>query len=411
MRKTIQRLFSALCVLCVCFSFSITPVSAGDNPWATPFAYALNDSIYNNGVIATENTGDYIGVNCDISQYPQGVIYADLMSFDNNSDPYLIIARSDSSRGGVYVDVYEYDNATNEAKLLTVLSKGYNMASDLVREVAWGHNDMRRYIVFSDYRNGERVHSEYYTVIDGVMYLSMSEPENTGLSGVASFGRTHLHPEVDVEYFNEHLSIFFSSLKDYSAEEIEYPDILDNITRDEIDDLKIVLNKTAGFSTFDINDYDTMAEYALAVKAHDGEAELNAITHVYDLGEELYYVRYSTDQCFYNGAVLRRTDAVLDNYQILLVKNDFIPFSQSEAEGVKEAYLKNKLLLEKADESVQTKDKPLIEFNKLDIEKQIDVPKLISSDLRLPIALIGGGVILGLFVVLCVIMGKDDEEK
>lgn len=411
MKKTIQKLVGIVCVFCVCFSFLIVPVSAGDTPWASQFAYALNDTILNNGVISTETTGDYIGVDCDAGQYPQGVIYADLMTFDNNSDPYLLIVRSDSGRGGVYVDVYEYDSVTDDAKLLAVLSKGYNMDSDIVREIAWGHNNNRRYIVFNDYRNGENIHSEYYTVIDGVMYLSMSEPENTGLSGVISFGRTYLHPEVDVEYFNEHLSIFFSSLKDDSAEEIEYTNILDNISRDETDDLKIVLNKTAGFSTFDIADYDTMAEYALAVKAHDGEAELNAVTHVYDLGEELYYVRYSTDQCFYNGAVLRRTDAVLDHYQILLVKNDFIPFSQRETENIKETYLKNKLLLEKSEESVEVKDKPIIELSKLKIEKKLDVPQMISSDFKLPIALMGGGVLLGLFVVLCVIIGKNDDDK
>ncbi len=410
MKRIISRLMAIICVLCVCFSFSITPVSAGDAPWANSFAYTLNDAILNHGSLSTENTGEYLGVNCDAGIYPQGVIYADLMTFDNNYEQYLVVVRSDSYRGGVFVDIYKYDEVTNEVTLLSVLSKGYNIADGLVRELSWGHNDTRRYIVFSDYQNGERVHSEYYTVIDGVMYLSMTEPEATGLSGVVTFGRTYLHPEVDISYFNDQLSLFFSSLKEYSAEEIEYKNILDNITRDEIDDLKIVLNKTAGFSNFDINDYDTMAEYALSVKAHDGEAELNAITHVYDLGEELYYIRYSTDECYYNGAVLRRTDAVLDNYQILLVRNDFIPFSQNEAENIRDTYLKSKLLMEKSEDTIETKDKPLFSFNKLNIEKKMDVPKIISGDMRLPVALIGGGIILALFVVLCVIMGKDDEK-
>ncbi len=410
MKNKLQRFITSLCVLFMCFSFSITPVSAGDMPWASPFAYALNNSILENGSISTENSGDFISVNCDIGQYPQGVIYADLMTFDNNYEQYLVVVRSDSYRGGVSVDVYNYNETINSAELLTVISKGYNMADGVVREISWGHNATRRYIVFSDYQNGERIHSEYYTVIDGVMYLSMSEPQETALSGVVTFGRTYLHPEVDVSYFNEALSVFFSSLKDYSSEEIGYENILDNISRDEIDDLKIVLNKTAGFSSFDISDYNTMAEYALAVKAHDGEAELNAITHVYALGEELYYVRYSTDQCFYNGAVLRRTDAVLDNYQILLVRNDFIPFSQAEAENIKDTYLKSKLLLEKSEETIETKDKPFFSFNRLNIEKKMDVPKVISGDLRLPIALIGGGLILALFVALCVIMGKDEDK-
>lgn len=409
MKKTIQRLLSALCVLCVCFSFSITPVSAGDAPWASSFAYTLNDEILNYGSLSTESSGGYLSVNCDSGEYPQGIIFADLMTFDNNYEQYLVTVRSDSYRGGVFVDVYRYDEVTKRVELLSVLSKGYNMAEDIVREISWGHNDTQRYIVFTDYRNGEKVHSEYYTVIDGVMYLSMKEPEATGLSGVVTFGRNYLHPEVDVSYFNDQLSVFFTDLKSYCAEEIEDENILDNITQDEIDDLKIVLNKTAGFSTFDISDYDTMAEYALAVKTHDGEAQLNAITHIYDLGEELYYVRYSTDECYYNGAVLRKTDAVLDNYQILLVKNDFIPFNQDEAETVRDTYLKSKLLLEKSDETMETRDKPLLSFNKIEIEKKVDVPKVISGDMKLPVALIGGGVVLALFVVLCVIMGKDDE--
>ena len=99
----------------------------------------------------------------------------------------------------------------------------------------------------------------------------------------------------------------------------------------------------------------------------------------------------------------------LDKYQIVLVRNDFIPFSQDEVENLKDTYLKSKLLLEKSDESMETKDKPLISFNKFEFEKKIDVPKIISGDLRLPIALIGGGVVVALFVALCVIMGKDDE--
>ena len=406
MKKTVQRLFAGLCVLCVCFSFSITPVSAGDTPWASSYAYVLNDTIYDEGAVSTENTGDFIPVDCDMGVYPNGVIYADTMTFDNLYEQYMVIFRTDSERGGVFADVYRYDEGTNSAKLLTVLSKGYNIESGIIREVSLGHNKDRRYIVFSDYKDGEMINSEYYTVIDGVMYLSMSTPQNTELSGVASFSRNYLHPEVDVAAYNEHLSAFFSSLKAYAAENIDYPDILDEISRDEIDDLKIVLNKTAGFSVFDIGDYDTMAEYALAVKAHDGEAQLNAITHVYDLGEELYYVRYSTDQCYYNGAVLRRTDAVLDNYQILLVKNDFIPFTQREADNACYTYLNNKLLLEKADDAIESKDET---EPKIKIKKMVDVPKLISNDMRLPVALIGGGIILALFVVLVIIMRKDDK--
>ena len=101
-----------------------------------------------------------------------------------------------------------------------------------------------------------------------------------------------------------------------------------------------------------------MSEYSLAVNEHNGEGVFNAITNVYDLGDELYYVRYSTDRCFYNGTVLRRTDKVSDNYQILCVRNDFIPFSDNELSSLKDAYLKNRLVLEKASGAMEWQTEP-----------------------------------------------------
>lgn len=405
MKYRLMRLCAVLCAFFVCFSISVVPVSAGDNPWASAFSHTLNNSIYQNKVLGTENPSDYITVDCDTGEYPQGIIYADLMTFDNQTDPYMLIVRADSVRGAVSVEVYNYNPQNDTAELMTVISKGYNIDSGIVRELAWGHNAERRYIVFSDYRDGGLISRECYTVFDGVMYRSVTEPKEVMLSGVVSFGRAYLHPETDVSYYNESLGMFFESMKNDVANEVEFENISDTTDRGEVDNLKLVLNKTAGFDTFDISDYDTMAEYSLAVKQHDGEAELNAITHIYDLGEELYYVRYSTDECYHNGAILRRTDAVIGGYQILMVNNDFIPFSQRELESITEKCLTNKLLLEKADSEIGAKDKPFF-----DIEKKIDVPKVISSDLKLPIALIGGGVILGLFVVLSVIMRKNDDE-
>jgi RNA polymerase sigma factor (sigma-70 family) len=133
--------------------------------------------------------------------------------------------------------------------------------------------------------------------------------------------------------FSDYLSIFFSLLKDGAAQNVGYTNILGEITDDEHEKLSRVLSRTAEFTeTFDIGNYSTMAEYSLAVNRHNGNGKFNAITNIYDLGDELYYVRYSTDLCFYNGTVLRRTDKATGNYQILNVRNDCIPFSDAQYE-------------------------------------------------------------------------------
>lgn len=403
-----SRLISFICVFVIMFSVSL-PVTRAEEIYANAFAYTLNDAIGQYGVVLTDTCGGYINVSPDTGEYPSGVIYADLVKFKNDDTECLVIFRSDSMRGCISVDIYSYNEETKKAELITTLSKDCKISSGRIGELALGYNDSERYIVCNEYADDERISAEYYTVIDGDAFLRVEEPDDTKLTGVVTFNGEYLHPEVDVSYYNKHLDAFFSKLKDYASLNVRAENILDDVTKAELEQISKVLKKTAGFDSFDIGKYDTMAEYALEVKKHDGDGQFNAITHIYDLGDGMYYVRYSTDLCFYNGTILRRTDALADKYQILCVRNDFIPFSDAELSSLKSAYMKNKLVLQKSMGKMESEDKPLIKINKIETEKKVDVPQVLPQDIKLPAVLIGGGVIAVLLIALWIYLSSDEK--
>lgn len=380
-----------------------------DGVRSASFAYTLNSAMLNCGVISTPEYNGYT----DISEsFPSGVIYSDIVRFTDTADPCLMIVYADSVRGCISTDIYRYDKKDKTSKIITTIRKPYGISSSCVAELSLADDGEYRYIVYREYSGEETAVEEYYTVIKNNAFSRVETPDGCSHFGILSFTDSYIHPEVDVSEYNEPLSIFFSLLKDYSASSVTYKDILDDLTADERTSLSRVLSKCAEFDyPFDIGNYSSMSEYSLAVNEHDGCGVFNAITNFYALGDEIYYIRYSTDLCFYNGAILRRTDKVSDKYQILAVRNDFIPFSDSELNNLKEAYLKNRLVLEKADTGAETKSEPLIKVNKLDFEKPLSIPKKMSSSLRKPIAFIGGGVCLGLFILLWVIFTKNNDNK
>ena len=399
-----QKLFSVFFACVIMLSFFDTPVNAESTPWANGYAYALNDSMYNFGVMSAERPKEYFGTNVN------GVIYGDLLEFNFDGVPMLVIFRANSEQGVLVVDIYGYQKGA--AKLITSIAKPVNIADGNIGELSLGADGLHRYIIYREFLGENIINEEYYTVIDEDAFVRVDAPKNNIVSsGVVSFANSYLHPEVDISFYNRYLSDFFARLKDMSASSVEYEDIYDNITGDEKERISKVLVKTAGFDCFDIGDYYSMSEYSMAVKRHNGKGKLNAITNIYSLGEELYYVRYSTDKSFYNGAMLRRTDKVEGKYQILSVKNDFIPYSDSEIDKLKNVYLKNKLVLEKSSGSIELKNEPVINVNKLDIEKKFEIPQKISPSVRIPAAIIGGGLCLALIAALLIYILSDKNEK
>lgn len=400
MKNAVCRVFSLICALAVLMCICSVPVSAAPGEWAGEYAYALNDGILEHGALSAETSDGYFGTDAS------GVIYADLMDFNGDACPMLVIFRFDAALRLAEADIYNYEMGA--ARLVTTVSKPVAIDGGHIGELSLGADGQRRYIIYREFFEGEVVDEEHYTVIGSDAFVRVEAPRrNVVSSGVVSFTEAYIHTEVDVSAHNKYLTEFFSSLKDMSAGSVTYSDLADDISPAEKERLLRVLEKTAGFDCFDIGDYSTMSAYSMAVNRHDGEGKLNALTNIYALGDELYYVRYSTDRAFYNGAILRRTDMVTDNYQILSVKNDFIPYSETELSSLKETYLKNRLLLEKSADTIELSSEPIIKVKKLDIEKKLDIPKKLSGEVRIPAAVIGGGACLMLLAALLVYILSD----
>ena len=60
---------------------------------ASVYGYTLNDYMFQYGVVSTDVPGGYP----ENKDSDSGVIYADIIDFDNNESPYLVIFRADSS--------------------------------------------------------------------------------------------------------------------------------------------------------------------------------------------------------------------------------------------------------------------------------------------------------------------------
>ena len=379
------------------------------------FAYALNDEMIKSGVITTLACGDQIDIDRAAGIYPSGVIYADMIDFDYNKSPYLVIWRSDAARGCISVDIYKYDAETKEAALAGIISKGYNISDGVSGEMAIGYNETQRYLVYNEYLGADKIRSEYFTVVNGTAFQFVDPPAYGNEAGIESFTKTMLRPEVDTTFYNHYLGEFFSGLKNASADSVTYEDISDIAAADEVARIENVLSETVGLGVFDIGGYTTLEKYSKALERQITDDKFYSITNLYEIGEQLYYVRFATNRSFYNYAMLRRTTALDGGYQLLCIRCDSIPLSDRELEGLKEAYTHNKLVMKKARGTIVEKSSSLFgsrdkgnETAKEQEYKPLTAPKLINRDLRKPIGFIGGGICLVLFVIFWVYIASDE---
>lgn len=407
-----KQLYRLLCFISL-FTFSLSAMTTdvcaddynGDKP--SLFAYTLNDAMVNFGVLSTDELGGYKDIDFDSGIFPTGVIYADIIDFDDNESPYLVIFRSDSTRGCASALMYRYDEHKREASLVNIISKGYNLPEGVCGEMTIGYNDTKRYIIYNEYTEGVKTKSEYYTAIDGEGYSYLTPPAAVEETGVLSFNCHMLHPEVDVSGGNHYLSDFFSKLKNMAADSVSYPDISDAAREEEIIKIEKVLKTAAKHRHFDIGQYSDIPGYKAALADTDADNTFYSITNLYDIGQQLYYVRFATDQSFYNFALLRRTNAISEEYQIVAVRCDAIPFSDLELANAKETYTHNKLLYRRARGSIT---EMAGSFKLFDIKPVIPMPKVIGQDCRRSIGLIGGGMCILLFAFLWIHMGSDPED-
>lgn len=412
-----QRLYRILCLLCVfsvIASGIVLPAEAesatGDvvGKMASVYGYALNDVMSEKGVITTENPGD----SCIISdgEYPDGVMYADIVNFDNNENPYLVIFSADSSEEVVTAHIYGYDEDKQESVQVAALSKKYNTDPGVVGQFCLGRSNESRYIIYKEYTYDKETNAEYYTVVNGTAFIYVNNPAYAESFPVVSFNSTALHPETDVSWYNAQLDEFFSDLKDASANSVTYTDISDNLSEREAGRIDTVLNTAAGFIRLDLGEYSDFEGYEEALKQADTDSKYYLLTHLYDLGDEIYYARFSTNHSFYNLALLRRSDAAPCGYQLLLSKTDSIPLSDIELTKLKDVYMHNKLVMKKAAGTIDLVSEPVIQFNKLDVKKPISIPAVLSRNVRKPAAYIGGGVGLVLMLILWVYMASGRDE-
>lgn len=407
------RLLCLICVFTIAASCIIFPAQAEGiiGKAASVYGYALNDKMYQFGVISTDNPGDFLSGYAGTDNYPSGVVYSDVIYFDNDQTPYLVIFRADGAGKSVCADIIAYDDKLQRAETIAVIPKGYNTDYGVVGQFAIGENDGTHYIIYREYMNNLETKSEYYTVIDGTAFGYLNEPACAVYSPVLSWNSSAFKPEVDVSEGNSALNEFFSELKDASAQSVTYPDISEYITDNEEERIESILTKAAGYYNFDIGNYTSVNDYNLALTRRETDDKFYLITNLYDLGNELYYVRYSTNKSFYNYAVIRRTDSEYAPYQLLVSRTDSIPLSDTELVRLKEVLERNKLVSSKAKGSIELLDEKTVQAQKRNTtEKLLNMPKIFDPAIRKPVGVVAGGLCLAVLVILWIYIGKENEQ-
>ena len=172
--------------------------------------------------------------------------------------------------------------------------------------------------------------------------------------------------------------------------------------------MEAVLKDAVKFTDFDIANYSSIDEYRNALNVEPSTDKFYLISEAYNLGDEIYYLRFSTDRTYYNYALLRRSDDAENGYQILKVRTDCIPLSDRELKQIKTDYDRNTLLYKKSKGSLSLlkHSKYGEESNK---ENHIKIEKSIDKKTHLPIVCIGGGVAIALLTILWVYLYSDNN--
>lgn len=417
MKKRIYKLLCVFCAATVIISCVTLDGSAlSDKPtgkMASVYAYILNDYMGTYGVISTPGAGGAITGENGGAISPTGVICGDIVDFDANENPYLAIFIADGRNNTASCHIWKYNEATEEAEKIAALDKNYgDIPADKTGGFNIGWNDKKRYITYREYNtNGEPVNEEFYTVLNGDTLMYVYNPTDVSESEIMNFNAYSLRPMVDVSYFNEALGNFFNNLKNTAADSVTYEDISEKLYPEDEGRLEKVLSKAVALENFDIADFDTLDKYKAALNEPSGTNRFYLITNMYNLGDEIYYVRFSTDMSFYNYALLRRSDTADSGYQILNVSTDCIPLSDRELKQIKDAYSRNTLLYKRSKGTLKV-DRSVTDFlsGRKESNKPVEIfGRTFDPRLKIPIACISGGIVIALLTILwAYIYGNDD---
>lgn len=402
MKNKISRALCAFCAASIVLSASASADSEKTD-WgkmSSVYGYVLDDYIRTYGVISNEHPDGSLELGTTT-----GVVYGDTVMLDSNLPPYLVIYVTEGQYSTASCHIWKYNETTKKAERIAIIEKDYDDIVDKNGEFGLGWTDDKKYIVYKEYQNNTLCNSEYYTAVGEDAFKYVNNPGYINESGIMDFNRYYFHSGINVSEYNLALSDFYDSLKNSAADSIELENFADRLDKEDEEALEKTASKIIGFKSFDINDYSTPAEYEKALAYPETEDRFYLITHLYDLGERIYYMRFSTDRSYYNYALLRKTDTLGDGYQILKVRTDCIPLSASELDEIRDKCVKSNLLYKKSKTAL--KAQKASEQNRKK-EPKIKIEKKIDKRFRLPAACIGGAIVLSLVALLWIKLFNDD---
>lgn len=416
LKNRIFRLFSCFCSLIIamsCLTFSSASADEPVGKMSAIYAYTLNDYLYTYGAMSTKKAGAAITDKKDGSYAPHGVVYSEIVNFDSNENPYLVIFLAASEFNSASCHIIRYNEETEKAERIAILDINHSRLADgEVGVFSLGAAGEKRFIIYRLYKDEVLQSSNYYTAVDGTAYKYVVEPEVASEIGVMDFSSSYFHSGVDISNGNKSLSDFFDKLKNSAANSVTYDDIAGRLANDDEKQIESVLKNAVSFDDFDIADYSSREEYEAALNVEPNGDRFYLISEMYSLGDELYYIRFSTDRSYYNYALVRRSGEAENGYQLLKVRTDCIPLSDRELKQIKDDYVRNTLLYTKSKTSLKLyKDadysgkKRTGRFNL----PRINIEKVLNSKARLPAVCIGGGISIALLTILWVYLYSDNE--
>lgn len=415
LKNRIFRFLSVFCSIVIglsCLTFSTVNADEIVGKMSSVYAYVLNDYLFTYGAMHTDNAGDTLRNNGDGSYDPNGVVYGEIVNFDANDNPYLVIFIADKEYDTASCHVWKYNTTSEKAERIAILNiKMSNLQDGEVGVFSLGANNQKRYIIYKSYINDVLQNTDYYTVIDGETFEYVNAPQVLSEIGVMDFSNSYFHSNVDISDFNENIGQFFDDLKNAAADSVTYENIADRLYDEDEKQIETVLKDVVNYSDFDIANYTSMDEYKKALDVEPNGDRFYLISEAYDLGDEIYYIRFSTDRSYYNYALLRRSDDAENGYQILKVRTDCVPLSDRELKQIKTDYDRNTLLYKKAKGSLKLCKESKYETDtpKETKEPIIQIEKSLNSSARLPIICIGGGIAVALLTILWVYMYSDND--
>lgn len=419
LKKQIKRALCGICAIGALLScVTLESTALVDEPvgkMSSTYGYVLNDYLLNYGVIATDEPNGTLYASDGEPIALTGLVYGDIVNFDANENPYLVLYVADGGSYTAQCHIWKYNEEKQTAEKIAVLEKPYGSIEDnRIGEFDLGWNDEKRYIIYKEFVDMELVDAEYYTVIDGDALMYVNNPENVSQTDIMDFNSHYLHPGVNVSNYNQSLNDFFDHLKNSAANSVTYDDMAERLMSEDEAKVEAVLSKAVTFDSFDISNYESLDEYHQALSQEtDADNRFYLISNMYNLGDEIYYVRFSTDKSYYNYALLRRSDTAENSYQLLKVSTDCIPLADVELREIREEYSRNTLLYKKTKGALKLEKKPRGENELMQpiISKlpKIMIDKVIDERMRLPAACIGGGIAIALLTILWVFLyGSDD---